>query len=231
MNRGMIDEGAAVAVIVAGGQTGVERAAWRAARRAGLATGGWMAAGYLAEDGRHPEFAADFGARECRPLNGMGCAIKGRDRSNVAEADALLILAPAGASSSHAVASARSLGVDKAAEPADPPFVLGVAGYRHFESSEPTPEALEAIRLVVRACVRRRRPGHAPRLMVAGPAESTSPGVEAWAEAFLFNVFTDPCLECRGSGKGEASPDGVYHDNCPCCSGSGRTVSLSFFPE
>lgn len=49
--------------IISGGQTGADRAAWRAARRFNLATGGWMPARFKAEDGEHPEFARLYGAR------------------------------------------------------------------------------------------------------------------------------------------------------------------------
>src|SRR4051812_27916173 len=56
--------------VVTGGQTGADQAGWRAARAAGIPTGGWMTRWFLTEaaDGRgdepHPEFAALSGARE-----------------------------------------------------------------------------------------------------------------------------------------------------------------------
>ena len=42
-------------VIVSGGQTGADQAAWRAARTAGIATAGFMPLGYLTEDGPRPD--------------------------------------------------------------------------------------------------------------------------------------------------------------------------------
>ena len=48
--------------VVSGGQAGADQAGWRAARAAGLATGGWMPRGFETEDGPRPEFAAEFGA-------------------------------------------------------------------------------------------------------------------------------------------------------------------------
>lgn len=49
-------------LIITGGQTGADQAAWRAAKACGLPTGGYMPKGYLTEDGPRPEFATEFGA-------------------------------------------------------------------------------------------------------------------------------------------------------------------------
>jgi hypothetical protein len=57
-------------LVVTGGQTGADQGGWRAARAAGIPTGGWMTRGFLTEtpDGRgdesHPEFAGLYGAHE-----------------------------------------------------------------------------------------------------------------------------------------------------------------------
>lgn len=50
--------------VISGGQTGVDQAAWRAARSFGIETGGWMPKGFLTEDGPRPEFAEMWGAAE-----------------------------------------------------------------------------------------------------------------------------------------------------------------------
>lgn len=50
--------------VISGGQTGVDQAGWRAAKRFGIPTGGWMPLGFLTEAGLHPEFADLYGARE-----------------------------------------------------------------------------------------------------------------------------------------------------------------------
>jgi hypothetical protein len=71
--------------IISGGQTGADRAAWRAARTFGVATGGWMPRGFLADDGPHPEFAGEYGATEL-PANGD----LDRTEGNVRDSDATL---------------------------------------------------------------------------------------------------------------------------------------------
>ena len=48
--------------VVTGGQTGAEQAAWVAARRAGIVTGGYMPRGFLTEDGPAPRLGALYGA-------------------------------------------------------------------------------------------------------------------------------------------------------------------------
>lgn len=79
--------------IVSGGQTGVDQAAWRAAKKLGIETGGWMPRGFLAEDGEHPEFAGLYGARETDSPN-----YPDRTEANVREAEVTLWLGPAAGS-------------------------------------------------------------------------------------------------------------------------------------
>lgn len=50
--------------VISGGQTGVDQAAWRAAKACGIETGGWMPKGFLTEDGPRPEFKKLYGAEE-----------------------------------------------------------------------------------------------------------------------------------------------------------------------
>jgi hypothetical protein len=50
--------------VISGGQTGADRAALIAAKASGIRTGGWMPHGFLAFDGKHPEFADLYGMRE-----------------------------------------------------------------------------------------------------------------------------------------------------------------------
>jgi len=50
--------------IISGGQTGADRGGLVAGKEAGIATGGWMPKGYIAQDGCHPEFAELYGIQE-----------------------------------------------------------------------------------------------------------------------------------------------------------------------
>lgn len=68
--------------IVSGGQTGADQAGWRAARRLGLPTGGWMPRGFETENGPRPEFAREYGAQE------LVGGYKARTEANARDSDA-----------------------------------------------------------------------------------------------------------------------------------------------
>jgi hypothetical protein len=74
-----------VKLVISGGQTGVDQAAWRAAKACGIPTGGKMPLGYLTEDGPRPDFAALYGAVEMPTVD-----YPARTRANVQDADATL---------------------------------------------------------------------------------------------------------------------------------------------
>src|SRR4051794_34804286 len=77
--------------IVSGGQTRADQAGWRAARAAGIPTGGGMTRGYLTEapngrgDEPHPEFADLYGAGEM-PSNRYAA----RTEANARDSDATI---------------------------------------------------------------------------------------------------------------------------------------------
>jgi hypothetical protein len=50
--------------VISGFQTGADQGAMRAAKAAGIPTGGWMPKGFLTEDGARPEFAELYGTQE-----------------------------------------------------------------------------------------------------------------------------------------------------------------------
>lgn len=147
-------------VILSGGQSGVDRAALDAALNAGVAVGGWCPGGRWAEDGP---------ISSCYPLRETpGVDPADRTRRNVADADALLVLAPGpvGGGTALAVAHARALGrpvciVDPALEVAAGRVVTWMASL--------CPSLLV--------------------LNVAGPRESEMPGVYALARSFLEVVI------------------------------------------
>ncbi|MGO9405966.1 MAG: YpsA SLOG family protein, partial [Acidimicrobiales bacterium] len=71
--------------IISGGQSGADRAGWRAAKAFGVSSGGWMPRGFLTEDGPHPEFADQYGAAEL-PAD----SVRDRTEQNVLATDATL---------------------------------------------------------------------------------------------------------------------------------------------
>jgi hypothetical protein len=74
--------------VISGGQTGVDIAALRAARRAGIQTGGWCPKGWLTGRGPQPGLLKRFGLRE---TSAVEYAV--RTRANVRDSDATLIIA------------------------------------------------------------------------------------------------------------------------------------------
>jgi hypothetical protein len=79
-------EGRMIEKLITGGQSGAEQEAWASARRAGVATGGYMPRGFATEDGPNPRLGALYGAIEF-PLDDAT-----RSRANLRRADALLWL-------------------------------------------------------------------------------------------------------------------------------------------
>ncbi len=148
--------------IWSGGQTGVDRAGWDAARVLGLPIGGWVPRGRLAEDGVVPP--------EYEPVQETETADWGeRTTANVRDSDATLILfrgeLTGGTAFTHreAIRLGRPvLAVDLEAAPA----------------SEHVAQIREWLAAVAPA-----------RLNVAGPRESGSPGIGAAAGALLVQAL------------------------------------------
>jgi hypothetical protein len=151
--------------VVTGGQTGADQAGWRAARAAGIPTGGWMIRGFLTEtaEGRgdepHPEFADLYGARELPTSN-----YADRTEANARDSDATIWFGSADTSGARATLGAcRRLGR---------PHMLVVEG-RTRPSEVAAWIAANAFRV----------------LNVAGNRESKAPGIGATGERFLGEVF------------------------------------------
>jgi hypothetical protein len=149
--------------VISGGQTGVDQAALRAAKAAGLETGGWMPLGWLTEDGPRPDFASLYGMTECdRP------GYPARTWSNARDSEATLCIigSPAAAGCSGMQATQKALD--------------------HFRRlshwvliGDTQPE--QAV-----AWIRQHR---IAVLNVSGNRESGAPGIGAWAEHYLGEVF------------------------------------------
>ena len=150
--------------VISGGQTGADQAALRAARTAGLATGGWAPLGWLVEraDGRGDEAAgwlAGFDLIEC-PEPGYPV----RTRANVRDSDGTLWLGDWHSAGGRTTLDACRL--------QGKPFLIVYAG-----RTRPS-EVVEWIRSKgVRV------------LNVAGNRESKAPGIGARTERFLARVF------------------------------------------
>jgi hypothetical protein len=161
-NPGDGPEGDMLEFVISGGQTGVDQAAWRAAKSCGLPTGGMMPKGFLTECGPRPEFAGLYGAQE-----GEVAEYSARTRSNVEDADGTLILLPMSGPPGEGTRLAARL-----CEERGQPYLI----------ARTQPEDLEA-------AVEWLRSGDLKSLNVAGPRESICPGIGAAAEAWLSEVF------------------------------------------
>jgi hypothetical protein len=148
--------------IWSGGQTGVDRAAWDAARDLGIPIAGWVPKGRLAEDGVIPEVYAN--------LRETGSAdYDERTTRNVRETDATLILYRGTLSGGTAFTHAEALRLGRA--------VLAVELSGHNPTDQVAP---------VREWLARIAPA---RLNLAGPRASTDPELYGIARAFLMAVL------------------------------------------
>ena len=145
--------------VITGGETGVDQAGWRAARACGPATGGWMPAGFLTEDGPRPEFAELYGAVEA-----SSATYPPRTRMNAQAGDGALWLGNVGSLGARATRAA--------CRKAGKPWLEVVPG-----STDPSPVAAWVVDQGIRV------------LNVAGNRESSSSGIGEQAERFLVDVF------------------------------------------
>lgn len=151
--------------IISGGQTGADQAGWRAAKRCGLLTGGWMPSRFQTEDGRHPEFAAMYGARV---WDGGTESYSERTRRNVREADFTLWFTMGGETDSPGYWCTR-----KAAKESKKAWLTITETYPHWRLAELLSHTSHEV------------------INIAGSRESRSPGIGAWVEEYLMSVFTE----------------------------------------
>jgi len=160
--------------LVSGGQAGVDRAALDVALEQGLVTHGWMPAGFLAEDGEHPEFEKKYGLRQM--------TTKGypeRTRRNVQISDATLILVD----SPEQVTGGTRLTANIAKE----------LGKRHVIVFMECEGSASFTAGWLHCC------GNAV-VNFAGPRESRAPGIYQRTCVFLRKVFEELKHERQGSG-------------------------------
>jgi hypothetical protein len=151
--------------VISGGQSGADQGGWRAAKAAGIPTGGLMPRGFLTEDGLRPNFARLYGAREH-----FSSSYPPRTRANIEEADATFIFAENHQSKGTVLASNYAYRMEK------PCVVVKVV-------PGPIPPERPA------ACARWLIEKGIRVLNVAGNRESTSPGIGVWVESYLADVF------------------------------------------
>lgn len=149
--------------IVSGGQTGVDQSALRAARAAGIATGGWAPKGWLVEreDGKKSvpaPWLADFGLVECETPGYPAGSV-----ANVVGSDATLWFGDWHTPGGRTTLDACRL--------SDKPYLIVFSGTRPSAVARWLEE--KGIRI----------------LNVAGNRESVAPGIGAKVERFLLDVF------------------------------------------
>lgn len=169
--------------IVSGGQTGVDQAAWRAARTVGLATAGLMPKGFKTEQGPRPDFAHHYNATEHPSPD-----YPPRTRANVQTSHATLIVVPSGGQKSPGT----QLTIRTCEEQ--------LAKYRvvHLWLSEVEPTVAWIIENDIRI------------LNVAGPRSSSCPGIGKAAEGWLEEVFREVMGRQRGESNDIRRDDCLY---------------------
>jgi hypothetical protein len=151
--------------VISGGQTGADQAGLRAAREAGLPTGGTAPAGYRTEAGPRPALLRDFGLVEH-----ASDRYPARTLANVLAGDLTLVIA----------------------QPLDGGSALTVDFCRQHDRPFLHLAALDAARLDEAAAFIRdvhRRLGRPLVVNIAGSRESKAPGIEAQATRFLHRLF------------------------------------------
>lgn len=158
-----------LAQVISGGQTGVDVAALRAARGAGLQTGGWMPKGWRTLAGPRPQYLTFYGMREH-----ASASYPSRTHANVRDADATLRMAsdfdsPGEMCTWQGIVKHRKFHLD---------VQMDVLEGGAFTTSL-SPHTI-AIWIFSRNVV---------VLNVAGNSERTTSGIEAASEVFLSRVF------------------------------------------
>ena len=153
--------------VISGGQTGADQAGWRAAKAAGIETGGYMPLDWMTESGSRPEFMTEFGAEEWPELFlTLAEQYRQRTKANVRKSDVTIWFgdpqSPGGRlTTKTAISLSRPLAIIGGP---DRDFTPGyTAGWLTGNGAK-----------VVN---------------VAGNRESSAPGIGKWVEEYLAEVF------------------------------------------
>lgn len=150
-----------IELCVSGGQTGSDQAGWRAAKATGIATTGWMPRNFLTETGPRPEFAEMYGAKSHR-----SASYRDRTISNIGLADMTLLFGDPRSPGGRLVQN-------EAIDINHPVTVIG----------DPCKMPPAYVATII------RRYGDVRAINVAGNRESKAPGIGAWVEAYMLELF------------------------------------------
>ena len=162
--------------VITGGQSGADQAGWRAAKAAGIATGGWMPKGFLTEEGPRPEFAEMYGAKET-PSQGY---VK-RTEWNVRDADWTAFFGDVDSPGAKATYRAFRKRYDRGLDPG-----------RHYVRERWTPIVDYPSGGILYGSKKFAEwmNFHGVKVLnIAGNRESSAPGIGQWVEAYLTEVF------------------------------------------
>ena len=155
--------------VISGGQSGVDQAALRAAASLGIAIGGWCPPGRVAEDGLIPDSFPLTETPQERSPAAPGIPRSQRTEWNVRNSDGTLLLCPGAITQQDAGTRWTAKCAEHYAKPlliADPAMLIEVPRVHHWIEAR-------GIRT----------------MNVAGPSESTSPGIGTAAEKFVTAVL------------------------------------------
>lgn len=151
-----------IKLVISGGQTGSDQAGWRAAKRCGIATAGWMPRGWRTEEGGRPDLGAEYGAKEYPLSSGY----PPRTYANAKGSDVTLWFGQRDSAGFGCTARAcRDYG--------KPIWTIA------------TPE--ERPPRIIATLIERQG---AQVINIAGNRESKSPGIGSWVESYLVELFT-----------------------------------------
>lgn len=170
-----------IELVISGGQAGADMGGWRAAKKAGIRTMGWLPKGFLTEEGSRPEYARLYGAQEHHSSD-----YPARTRMNImkaAEEAGGLIIFDAGDRMSPGTRLANGVACDLIARG----FTLTVLVLKLAPYEGTWRVANSAYRPPYAAKVFRN--GKVNDLCVAGNRESKAPGIGAYVERYLTEVF------------------------------------------
>ena len=163
--------------VITGGNSGVEQAAWRVAKRWGYKTSGMMRKEFMTDCGPMPQFAELYGAKESRSSDFTSSIQSNAQASNV-----VLWLGPTGGPIHSIVYRACSHTNPGCTERIQHSLSRRIITVEDMESRMRKYEAIGMI--PIRDLLMTTK-----KVFITGPMESQEPGIGEMAERFLDTVF------------------------------------------